>query len=104
VFGLPILATSLNILTDRYIYVKLLMGHHTSRLLKKPFNRLLPHSCLSQTSPGAVAPPSPSRRGGKGRRTSPVGREDEGKQPVFGSRVLKENPLSFGIGTFSTPC
>jgi len=43
VFGLPILATSLNILADRYIYVKLLMGHYT-RLKNGDPNSGLPQS------------------------------------------------------------
>jgi len=33
--GLPILATSLTILTDRYIAVKLLMGHYTREAAEK---------------------------------------------------------------------
>jgi type IV secretory pathway VirD2 relaxase len=43
VFGLPILATSLNILADRYISVKLLMGHYTRFLRQKEVDIKLRH-------------------------------------------------------------
>jgi hypothetical protein len=47
VLGLPILATSLITVADLMANVKLLMGHHTSRLRKKDFRSLLPLSYLS---------------------------------------------------------
>jgi hypothetical protein len=54
-----------------------------------------------------LAAPFTNRSGysgeGEGRRTPPSGRDVEGKQPVFGSRVFEDFAFHFSVGFSQHP-